>query len=94
MPYSVVIRKNETGETRTRHFTNLDWKEGSHFWWTAGNFGCDCNRHLEFERAGGRPESDGLWDEAECSDGRYTVLHADLPDGRRILIDDEESVAT
>lgn len=28
------------------------------FWWTEGNMGCDCNRHLTFERAHGREPAD------------------------------------
>jgi hypothetical protein len=50
MTYSVAIRKNETGEVRICEM-EVPWGETSLFWWTEGNFGCDCNRELLFERA-------------------------------------------
>jgi len=77
--YKVLIRKNSTGETRLvdtelvwHHDTPDDW------WWREGNFSCDCNRSGVF--------GDGL--EVECSDGKYTVIHAVLPNGDIIKIDD------
>jgi hypothetical protein len=43
-----------------------------------GNYGCDCNRYLFFERAaGGKPPLG----EFECSDGQYDVVRVELPDG-------------
>ena len=38
--------------------------------WSDGNYGCDCNRELFFERAGG-VELEVL--STECSEGRYIV---------------------
>lgn len=84
MSYTVTIRKNATGETRVYDCSDLEWREHSLFWWTDGNFGCDCNRELSFERAGG---SDPDIDAVKCGDGAFTVLHADFPDGSRIIID-------
>lgn len=55
MPYKAHILKVSTGETRVRDI-DLDWGDSSEYWWTCGNFGCDCNRELEFRRAGGEPE--------------------------------------
>lgn len=88
MPYKVAIRKNATGEVRLREMP-YDWRkpDGSDdlLWWTDGNFGCDCNRELEFERAaGGDP---GL-DEVECGNEAYSVLYAELPDGERVVVDE------
>lgn len=84
--YKVCIRKNETGEERIRTMKTLNWKDHSLFWWTEGNFGCDCNRELEWHRAGGE-EID--LDDAKCSDGRFAVLWAELPSGERIPIDEK-----
>lgn len=85
MSFSIDIRKNATGEVRTYKF-NFDWEDHTFFWLTEGNFGCDCNRHLEFERAGGERGPNDIED-THCSEGRYTILHATLPDGSRIPID-------
>ncbi|MBX6316133.1 MAG: hypothetical protein IRY99_24965, partial [Isosphaeraceae bacterium] len=84
--YAVAIRNNTTGEVRVAD-VDLAWREGrdgSRWWWTGGNFGCDCNRRLVFERAGGvdiDPAS------VECGDGGYSVLWVELPDGRHVPIE-------
>ena len=83
--YKVAIRKNETGEIRLCK-QNLEWGEHSDYWWTEGNMGCDCNRFLEFERSGGE---DPEWDAAECSEGKYSALYAELPDGKKISLDND-----
>ena len=85
--YSVVIRKNETGELRLRH-VDLDWEDGSYWFWTEGNFGCDCNRELEWLRACGE-EDDETWDKVECGHYRYSVIYAILPDNTVILFQEE-----
>jgi len=85
MSYLVKIKKNETGEIRECKM-EFDWfKENGddYFWWTEGNFGCDCNRHNEFRRANGES-----WQDIECSSHLYTVIEAILPDGTRIPIDE------
>ena len=33
-------------------FSSLEWQDGSEYWWSEGNFGCDCNRALMLYRAG------------------------------------------
>lgn len=81
--YEVAIRKNSTGETR-KYQVDLEWHESSLFWWTEGNFGCDCNRGTEFLRAGGEPTDDY---EHVCGDTKYSVLWARFPNGEEITID-------
>jgi len=82
MSYTVHIRKNATGEVRVYHET-YPWEDICEYMWTEGSFGCDCNRHLFFERAGGRqPELD----EGTCGSTAYTVLKIELEDGS--VIDD------
>lgn len=88
MSYKASIRHNATGEVR-EYVCNWDWfkndpESGDYFWWTEGNSSCDCNRFLYFERAIG---NDPDLDDATCSDGKYSVLYVELPDGRRIQID-------
>jgi hypothetical protein len=56
------IRCNATGEVRC--FSNTAVLDEDHepepVWhWTEGNYGCDCNRHIFFRRAGGEePDPD------------------------------------
>lgn len=84
----VLIKNNSTGKQR-EYKVDWDWykqgEDGDHYWWTDGNFSCDCNRWLCFERAGGgKPDLD----DAKCGDGGFTVSFAILPNGERIKIDE------
>lgn len=81
--YKVLLRNNETGEERWIEYRH-EWDESSDYMWTEGNYGCDCNRHLFFERAAGR-EPD--IDEHTCGDTHYTAVCAELPDGTRHELD-------
>jgi hypothetical protein len=91
MAYTVVIRNNITGEVRTG-LQPYEWEDdedggGQLFWWTEGNFGCDCNRSLEFARAGGATEEEA-WDaEVECGETVFSVPHVILADGTQISVD-------
>lgn len=51
MPYTVHIKKTATGEVRAV-IEEGAWGENEPIW-TEGNFSCDCNRHLFFERVVG-----------------------------------------
>ncbi|TWB15579.1 hypothetical protein [Nitrospirillum bahiense] len=83
MPYTVVMRENQTGETRLCLLDDIDWGEHSVYWWTDGNFGCDCNRRWEFQRAGGEAEDAA----SPCGHGAYTAVEAILLDGTRVPLD-------
>jgi hypothetical protein len=52
------------------------------FLWEEGNYACDCNRYLLFQRAGGDSEED-----IRCSQGQYTVWITNPADGR-VLYDE------
>ena len=80
--YKVLLRNNETGEERWVEY-NMPWEEHSDFMWTEGNYACDCNRHLFFERSKGQEPED-----AECGEKRYTAVCAELPDGTRMILDE------
>ena len=90
MPYKVAIRKNNTDEIR---FYEIKWdwyknrESGDLFWWTEGNYSCDCNRELCWLRAGG--DDPDLYN-VKCSDGRFSALYAELPDGEKIQLDEAE----
>lgn len=80
MTYKVTMRNNETGEVRDFE-QDLEWHDSSHFWWTEGNYGCDCNRYLVWNDY---PDED---DDTPCGHTLFTVLHATFPDGKVIEID-------
>ena len=80
MQIDVHITDTETGETRVYkpdfEETDSEWStadEGVGFMWGEGNYSCDCNRGLFFERVNG---SDA-WDEVGCSDGLFSVRITD-----------------
>lgn len=83
MAYIVNIRNNRTGEVRAVP-NDMTWDESSHFWWTQGNFGCDCNRAWEFARGVDPNATDPG---QECGNEAFTVTDAILPDGRVVKID-------
>lgn len=66
--YRVTITNVATGETRSAVEEHPD-DETAVFLWTEGNFGCDCNRALDFARWGGEPEPD----DPPCGEERFTV---------------------
>jgi hypothetical protein len=97
MTYKVEIRKNATGEVRVCQMA-LEWDKGDGrtdiFWWTDGNFACDCNRGTVFDDAGG-VDTASMTDEEDalaypCGMAAYTVIRAILPDGTVIAIDDPD----
>ena len=59
--YQIAITKVATGETRYVDFSF----EYLDYMWEEGNYSCDCNREMFFERAGGKEV------DATCSEGRY-----------------------
>lgn len=68
--YAAHIRNNATGEVRVRQeeWTHEGWDgpaSGVHFFWTDGNFGCDCNRAIWWH-------DDGNIDRT-CGSGKFSV---------------------
>ena len=67
VPVNVHIRRNADGAVRVYPFPEYGWDtDGSDFIWSDGNYACDCNRHLFFERAGG---NDPYWNEGVSEPG-------------------------
>lgn len=89
MSYTVAIRNNTTNETRHYQMDQV-WGYGHAFWWTDGNFNCDCNRKLHFEHAAGDDSDVFDCDDGtcECSTGKYSVLYAELPCGKIIILEE------
>jgi len=84
MGYKVAIRKNSTGEVRVCSIES-EWEEDGatdEFWWTEGNFACDCNRAIKFALAAGERDTNVV-----CGHTLYTCLYAELPDGSRVPLD-------
>ena len=80
----ILLRNNRTGETRW-YDDEMDWSDGSEFLWTEGNYGCDCNRHLFFERAAGIGDDEG--EDVDCGEVLYTAVEAVLATGEVIPLD-------
>lgn len=75
---SVTMEHVPTGEVRTYEADNYGpWAEGSEFWWSDGNMSCDCNRAMDFARAGGEENEDH-----GCGDGEFRIVGIKSQDGR------------
>lgn len=74
MPYIATIRRVSDGVQADCPMKS-DWDDLSEFWWSEGNFACDCNRGDCFHRALTSEDTD-----EECGDDRYQV-RITLPDG-------------
>lgn len=78
MKYTVIIRKNDTGETREIHETYPDeYVDSLQFMWSEGNYGCDCNRASFFY-------GDADFDDT-CGDTRFSVTSLKLADGTILI---------
>jgi hypothetical protein len=85
--YKVLLRCNATGEERWAVMGGV-WDEAAEFMWTEGNFGCDCNRHLFFERAAGRETAE----DRKCGEDAYFAICVELPDGTRHDLDEPPNI--
>ena len=78
LPATVTILRRSTGEMRTLRMEHA-WKQndGSCYWWSDGNFGCDCNRSDLFHGADAPedPECNGF------NRNEYVVLAITLDSG-------------
>jgi hypothetical protein len=92
MIYTATILDTATGERRVTKPQEWPDEEGALYWhWTDGNFGCDCNRALEFARAGGATEEQAWAFEKEsgaCGGKRFRVPHLTV-DGKQLDVDRE-----
>jgi hypothetical protein len=66
------IRENATGEVREHRSDEIldDGEETPNtYMWEEGNYSCDCNRRLFFERANGEDEDI----DSQCTGGKFSV---------------------
>lgn len=84
-PVNVHIRRNSDGVVQVQYWPEYGWdSDNSDYIWADGNYACDCNRFLFFERATGKePE----WDEGPCGDSAYSVAIFDMT-GKQLYADD------
>lgn len=81
IPAALDIKRNSDGVIR-RSPTLWEWSDA--FIWEEGNFACDCNRHLFFERAAGREGED-----CDCGAELYSVRLYSVEDGGLLYEDGE-----
>ncbi len=79
--FHVAIKQKSTGVVR-EYRDDSGWDEGREYDWTEGNHGCDCNRHMCFQRAAGEAPS---WD-FPCDGEEYSVLYVRLPDNTLVYL--------
>ncbi len=72
MAYIVEILKVATQEISVRRYDE-DWLEAD-FNWQEGNFACDCNRYLEFERGMNRNPD---FNSGPCGEEAYLIRVTD-----------------
>lgn len=83
----IHLRRNSDGLVRVvrqeGHWERVDADDESEaayeFIWTDGNYACDCNRYLFFQRAAEEAEED----EIQCGDERYSIVKI-VQDGREL----------
>jgi hypothetical protein len=68
MSLEITLRRNSDGRAV---FHSEEAFDGWHYAWSGGNYGCDCNRQLFFDRALGLAPAIG---DAVCGEDAYTVL--------------------
>jgi hypothetical protein len=86
IPSTVHITRVETGETRSMPF-DFD----GDFIWSEGNFSCDCNRNLFFEREClGAKDDEGRADDRECGQEAFLVRITSNATGEVLYEDDHE----
>lgn len=87
VPITVHITEVATGETVKHHCTTELNENGPFIYlWTDGNYGCDCNRELFFNRCKG-VELDLM--STECGTSRYQIKMILDSDGS-VIYDDKE----
>lgn len=83
MPADIEIQDTRTGEVRV-HREDSEWDLGGYeYQWGCGNYSCDCNRSIFFDRAG----DNSMEGEIVSGETRYAVLGVTPAGGPRIAGD-------
>jgi hypothetical protein len=89
--YDVVIRRNIDGVERICRF-NWDFfkngPDGDMLWLTEGNYSCDCNRGMKFDRTMNeeKEEIEGEDDPYPCGEDAYSIIKVITSSGKEIII--------
>ncbi len=81
---TVTLRRNSDGLERSFDEEVEAYNGAICFAWTQGNYSCDCNRHIFFERAAGVESKDA---DEMCGDERYTLIGV-VVDGETVAKDE------
>lgn len=84
--YIVEIVNNETRERIQMESVYPD-EETFLFMWQEGNYSCDCNRGLFFDRANGKEKE---FNEYTCGESKYSA-YSISPDKKLTSLDDNET---
>lgn len=79
--YKVEIRRNSDGVVRD-YSEDVPWDDCSDYMWSDGNYGCDCNRGLFFDRAANEEN-----DDVPCGTSQFSV-RITAEDGSLLYQDD------
>lgn len=96
MGYKVPIYSRKEDNWVWRDMGGIEWippdedSDGSVFWWTEGNFGCDCNRMLEYLRAQGRTEEEIAQIQIVCGHTEFFIPFIITEEGELVHIDKTE----
>ena len=84
---AVHIRREADGLVRVYNYDyDGGWEDYfDYMWFHGGNYSCDCNRYLFFQRAAGEDDSG----DNPCGETAYSIVKIVLPDGREIKGDTE-----
>lgn len=89
MKANVTMRYNATAEVRV--IRGVDWWQHSPGYWGrySGNAGCDCNRHLLFERVLNPEYDDDELNDGEgfgCGHSAYDILSIETEAGKPMFV--------
>lgn len=82
----VAMLDTQTGERRVVRWEGMPWFEHSDFFWSDGNFGCDCNRAIVWDDERANPEQPNL--DRPCGEGRFLLCILSAETGRELYRDD------
>lgn len=85
--YRYQIREVATGRTAIVDFDAGETVTTESYWWLEGNFGCDCNRRLEFIREAEKREPED--EETPCGEGAYVFDWVEIEGGVRFIENDK-----
>ncbi|QYW02175.1 hypothetical protein CPT_Sonora_074 [Stenotrophomonas phage Sonora] len=78
MIFNILLRDNQTGKTKAVEHEADAWADIEYLW-TEGNYACDCNRGLLFNRVRGVEDVPRA-----CGSEQFDIIEVTGPDGFRV----------